>query len=43
MQVLREGVMVTLPSIDLVPGDVIVPSDELTCDVIMLKGEVYVD
>jgi P-type E1-E2 ATPase len=27
----------------LVPGDIFIPRDELYCDVILLKGELYVN
>ena len=43
MDVLREGLMKTVPSHELVPGDIIIPANELSCDVVMLRGEVYVD
>ena len=43
VSVLRDGAFRGLPSDQLVPGDIFIPSEELSCDVLLLKGEVYVN
>jgi magnesium-transporting ATPase (P-type) len=43
VSVLRNGNFLQLPSSELVPGDIFIPEEELFCDVILLKGELYVN
>lgn len=43
VEVIRSGKSVNIPSSQLVPGDIFIPRDELYCDVILLKGELYVN
>lgn len=43
LSVLRDGAFRELPSSELVPGDIFIPREELSCDVLLLKGEVYVN
>lgn len=43
VEVLRNGEIEIIPSNQLVPGDIFVPKDELFCDVILLRGEMYVN
>ena len=33
----------TVKSTDLVPGDIFIPKNNIYCDVILVKGEVYVN
>lgn len=43
VKVLRNGQFVVLKSNMLVPGDLIDPSDEIMCDCILVKGNIYVN
>lgn len=43
VEVLREGRFTTMPSNELVPGDIFIPKSDLYCDVVMFNGEVYVN
>jgi magnesium-transporting ATPase (P-type) len=43
VDVLRDGKYQTIPSNHLAPGDLFVPSEEMLCDSILLRGEVYVN
>jgi magnesium-transporting ATPase (P-type) len=38
IDVLRDGRLQTIPSNNLVPGDLFVPVEELYCDSILLRG-----
>jgi cation-transporting ATPase 13A3/4/5 len=43
VQVLRNGAFAQIPSNQLVPGDIINPNEEIMCDCIVLRGELYVN
>lgn len=43
VQVLRQGTLTTLNNTDLVPGDLYLPSAEIPCDSILVRGEMFVD
>lgn len=43
LSVLRDGAFQLLPSSELVPGDLFIPSQELSCDALLLRGELYVN
>ncbi len=43
MSVLRDGGYSEVLNIELVPGDIYVPSEEIPCDSIVVRGEMFVD
>ena len=43
MRVVREGRVERVDNRDLVPGDVFVPGEEIPCDAVVVRGELFVD
>ncbi len=43
VKVFRNGIYQQIDNIDIVPGDLYEPSDEIPCDSIVVKGELFVD
>ena len=43
MKVLRDGIFVDIDNTDIVPGDIYEPSEEIPCDSIVVRGEMFVD
>lgn len=43
VKVLRDGRFTQVENTDLVPGDIYVPSEEIPCDSIVVRGEMFVD
>jgi len=43
VQVLRNGTLQHVQNTNLVPGDLFVPSQELPCDAIVVRGDLFVD
>lgn len=43
VNVLRDGTMIKVKNVDLVPGDIIDPEGEVPCDCIVMKGDIYVN
>lgn len=43
VKVLRNGIYEEINNIDIVPGDIYEPGDEIPCDSIVIKGEMFVD
>lgn len=43
VKVLRTGVLYTIKNVDLVPGDIYEPDEEVPCDSIVVRGELFVD
>jgi P-type E1-E2 ATPase len=43
VQVLRSGRLLELENTELVPGDLFVPSQEIPCDAIVVRGDLFVD
>lgn len=43
VEVLRNHQFITIKSNLLVPGDLINPKDEIMCDCILVKGDIYVN
>ena len=40
---LRNGVYQSIDNVDIVPGDLYEPAEEVPCDSIVVKGELFVD
>lgn len=43
IKVLRDGHIMDVKSVELVPGDLIIPDGEIMCDCILVRDEVYVN
>ena len=43
VEVIRGGQRVKIMNIDLVPGDVYIPSGEVQCDALILKGDAFMN
>ena len=41
VMVLRQGQLQQIHNIDLVPGDIYIPNDEIPCDSLILRGELF--
>jgi cation-transporting P-type ATPase 13A2 len=43
VQVLRDGAFIEIDNVEMVPGDVYIPCQEIPCDSIVMRGELFVD
>ena len=41
VKVLRSGRFIDANSLDIVPGDLFIPGEEVSCDSIIVKGELF--
>lgn len=39
----RDGIMTKVKNIELVPGDIYIPEEEIPADSLIVKGDVYVN